>query len=108
MPFPRILVFSIKSIISDDFLNELIKDNFISRKKNYLGTKKFILANGNLVNAQVWQLPSLNIGEITLNNIDVSVLKSINNSGFLLGMSTLKELGNYSIVPNENKILVKN
>ncbi len=96
------------TLISDDFLNELIKDNFISRKKNYLGTKKFILANGTLVNAQVWQLPSLNIGEITLYNINVSVLKSINNSGFLLGMSTLKELGNYSIVPNENKILVKN
>ena len=96
------------TLISDDFLNELIKDNFITRKKNYLGTKKYILANGTLVNAQVWQLPSLNIGEITLNNIDVSVLKSINNSGFLLGMSTLKELGNYSIVPNENKILVKN
>jgi clan AA aspartic protease (TIGR02281 family) len=96
------------TLISDDFLNELIKDNFITRKKNYLGTKKYILANGTLVYAQVWQLPSLNIGEITLNNIDVSVLKSINNSGFLLGMSTLKELGNYSIVPNENKILVKN
>jgi clan AA aspartic protease (TIGR02281 family) len=96
------------TLISDDFLNELIKENFISRKKNYLGTKNFIIANGTLVKAQVWQLPSLTIGEITLYNINVSVLKSINNSGFLLGMSTLKELGNYSIIPNENKILVKN
>jgi clan AA aspartic protease (TIGR02281 family) len=96
------------TLISDDFLNELIKDNFVSHKKNYLGTKNFIMANGTLVKAQVWQLPSLTVGEIKLYNINVSVLKSINNSGFLLGMSTLKELGNYVIVPNENKILVKN
>jgi clan AA aspartic protease (TIGR02281 family) len=96
------------TLISDDFLNDLIKDNFVSHKKNYLGTKNFIMANGTLVKAQVWQLPSLTVGEIKLYNINVSVLKSINNSGFLLGMSTLKELGNYVIVPNENKILVKN
>lgn len=96
------------TLISDDFLNKLINDGFISRENNYLGMDKFIIANGSVVKGEIWQLPSITIGEITLYHIEVVALKKINNSGFLLGMSTLKKLGDYTIVPNENKILVKN
>ncbi len=96
------------TLISDDFLNKLINDGFISRENNYLGMDKFIIANGSVVKGEIWQLPSITIGEITLFDIKVVALKKINNSGFLLGMSTLKKLGDYTIIPNENKILVKN
>ena len=96
------------TLISDDFLNELINEGFISRENNYLGIDKYTIANGSTVKGETWQLPSITIGEITLYDIKVVALKKINNSGFLLGMSTLKKLGDYTIVPNENKILVKN
>ena len=95
------------SLISDDFLNELINDGFISRKNNYVGIDRFTIANGSIVKGEIWQLPSITIGKITLNNIEVISLKNITNSGFLLGMSTLKKLGNYTIVPNENKIILR-
>ena len=94
------------SLISDDFLNELINDGFISRKNNYLGIDRFTLANGSIVKGEIWQLPLISIGKIKLNDIEVVSLKNITNSGFLLGMSTLKKLGNYTIVPNENKIIL--
>ena len=96
------------TLISDDFLNELLNDGFISRENNYLGIDKFTIANGSIVKGEIWQLPSIKIGEIILYDIKVVALKNINNSGFLLGMSTLKKLGDYTIVPNDNKILVRN
>ena len=96
------------TLISDDFLNKLINDGFITRENNYLGIDKYTIANGSIVKGETWQLPSIIIGEITLYEIKVVALKKINNSGFLLGMSTLKKLGDYTIVPNENKILVEN
>ena len=96
------------TLISDNFLNELINEGFISRENNYLGIDKYTIANGSTVRGETWQLPSITIGEITLYDIKVVALKKINNSGFLLGMSTLKKLGDYTIIPNENKILVKN
>ena len=96
------------TLISDDFLNKLINDSFITRENNYLGMDKYTIANGSIVNGETWQLPSISIGEITLYDIKVVALKKINKSGFLLGMSTLKKLGNYTIVPNENIIIVKN
>jgi clan AA aspartic protease (TIGR02281 family) len=96
------------TLISDDFLNELINEGFISRENNYLGIDKYTIANGSIVKGETWQLPSITIGEITLNDIKVVALKKITSSGFLLGMSTLEKLGDYTIVPNENKILVKN
>jgi clan AA aspartic protease (TIGR02281 family) len=96
------------TLISDDFLNELITDGFINRKNNYLGVDKYTIANGSTVKGETWLLPSITIGKITLNDIKVVALKNITNSGFLLGMSTLEKLGDYTIVPNENKILVKN
>jgi clan AA aspartic protease (TIGR02281 family) len=96
------------TLISDVFINELINDGFISRENNYLGIDKYTIANGSTVEGETWQLPSITIGEITLYDIKVVALKKITNSGFLLGMSTLKKLGDYTIVPNENKILVKN
>lgn len=95
------------TLISDDFLNELINDGFISRENNYLGIDKYTIANGSIVKGEIWQLPSISIGEITLYDIEVVALKKINNSGFLLGMSTLKKLGDYTIVPNENKMLLQ-
>ena len=96
------------TLISDDFLTELLNDCFISRENNYLGIDKFTIANGSIVKGEIWQLPSIKIGEIILYDIKVVALKNINNSGFLLGMSTLKKLGDYTIVPNDNKILVRN
>ena len=47
----------------------------------------------------------MKIGSETIYNVEFSSVSS-ENAPFLLGMSTLERLGNYSIVPNENKIII--
>ncbi len=96
------------TLISNDFINDLVTDGFINRDSNYLGYTSVLIADGTKVRGEVWQLPSISIGQIKLYDIHVIALKNIDNSNFLLGMSTLKKLGNYTIIPNDNKILIKN
>ena len=47
----------------------------------------------------------IKIGNETIYNVEFSSISS-ENAPFLLGMSTLERLGNYSIVPNENLIII--
>jgi clan AA aspartic protease (TIGR02281 family) len=96
------------TLISTDFINELVKEGFVSRKNNYLGTNFFQIADGTFVNGEIWKLPYITIGGIKLYDVEVAAIRNINSSSFLLGMSTLKKLGDYTIVPNKNKILIKN
>ena len=96
------------TLISFDLLNKLISDDFINHDINYLGSEKFTLADGTIVKGEIWKLPSILIGDIELKNINVVALNNIRNSGFLFGMSSLKKLGNYTIMPNQNKIIVNN
>ena len=53
----------------------------------------------------IWRIPKIKIGSETIYNVEFSSVSS-ENAPFLLGMSTLERLGNYSIVPNENKIII--
>lgn len=95
------------TLISYSYLNQLIKDGFINKKSNFIGAGRFTIADGSTVRGELWNLPIITIGKIKLENIEVVALENIDSSGYLLGMSTLKKLGNYTIVPNENKIIIK-
>lgn len=95
------------TLISVDYLNQLIKDGFINKKSNFLGAGKFKIADGSSVKGEIWNLPFITIGKIRLEDVEVVALENIDSSEYLLGMSTLKKLGNYTIIPNENKIIIK-
>lgn len=95
------------TLISVDFINELIKEGFVSRQDDFLGSNYFQIADGTKVKGDIWNLPYVTIGGIKLENVHVVSIKNIRSSDFLLGMSTLKKLGNYTIVPNQNKIIIK-
>lgn len=87
------------------FIEDLIKKRYITPEIHFIRHEQFRIADGNTVEGGIWRIPKIKIGSETIYNVEFSSLSS-ENAPFLLGMSTLERLGNYSIVPNENKIII--
>ena len=94
------------STISESYLNKHIRSKFINRSSNFIRKGIYFIANGESVVAEVWQFPSMRLGSKTIYNIEVAVMPGIDEDGFLLGMSTIKKLGNPKIDLANNKIII--
>jgi hypothetical protein len=94
------------STISESYLNKHIRSEFINRSSNFIRKGIYFIANGESVVAEVWQLPSMRLGSKTIYNIEVAVMPGIDDTGFLLGMSTINKLGNPKIDLANNKIII--
>ena len=94
------------TLISRNFLNVLISQGFISKSKNFKKRSNYVIADGSLVTGELWVFPSIQVDGVKLYNVEIGVIDS-SNITFLLGMSTLKKLGNYKISPNQNKIIIE-
>lgn len=88
------------------FIEGLIKKGYITPEIHFIRHEQFRIADGNTVEGGIWRIPKIKIGNETIYNVEFSSVSS-ENAPYLLGMSTLERLGNYSIVPNENKIIIK-
>lgn len=95
------------SLISSEYLNELLDKGYISRYKNFKKPSNYIIADGSSVRGELWIFPKIRMGSVNLYDVEIGVINS-DNITFLLGMSTLKKLGNYQISPKENKIIIQN
>ena len=93
-------------MVSKSYLNRHINSGFINRQSHFVENKRYIIANGDTVTAEVWKLPSITIGPKTIYNIKIAVLNNLEENGFLLGMSTIKKLGKSSIDLSNNKIIL--
>ena len=93
------------STVPTYFIDGLIKKGYITPEIHFIKYKQFRIANGNTVEGGIWRIPKIKIGSETIYNVEFSSVSS-ENAPFLLGMSTLERLGNYSIVPNKNKIII--
>ena len=93
------------STVPLDFIDQLIKKGYITPEIHFIKHKQFRIADGNIIKGGIWRIPKIKIGSETVYNVEFSSVSS-KNAPFLLGMSTLERLGNYSIVPNENKIII--
>lgn len=94
------------STVSKSFLNKHIRSGFINRRSHYKRKGIYYIANGESVIAEVWKLPSMRLGNKTIYNVEVAVMPGIDDSGFLLGMSTINKLGNPKIDLANNKIVI--
>ncbi|MDC1505821.1 retroviral-like aspartic protease family protein [Winogradskyella sp.] len=94
--------------ISKSYLNQHIRSGFINRRTHFKRSGYYVIANGDTVLAEVWQIPSMTIGPKTIYNIEIAVMPGIDESGFLLGMSTINKLGNTKIDLSNNKIMIEN
>jgi len=88
------------------FIEGLIEKGYLTPEIHFVRHEQFWIADGNSVEGGIWRIPKIKIGSETIYNVEFSSVSS-ENAPFLLGMSTLERLGNYSIVPNENKIIIK-
>jgi len=93
------------STVPSDFIDQLIKKGYITPEIHFIKHEQFRIADGNIIKGGIWRIPKIKIGSETIYNVEFSSVSS-KNAPFLLGMSTLERLGNYSIVPNENKIII--
>ena len=83
-----------------------IRSGFVNRHTHFIRNGDYITANGDVVNAEVWQLPSVTMGPKTIYNVEIAVMPGIEETGFLLGMSTINKLGNPKIDLTNNKIII--
>ena len=95
------------STVPSYFINQLINKGYIIPEVHFIKHEQFRIADGNTIEGGIWRIPKIKIGNETIYNVEFSSVSS-ENAPFLLGMSTLERLGNYSIVPNENKIIINN
>jgi predicted aspartyl protease len=93
------------STVPSYFIEGLIKKGYLTPEIHFIKYEQFRIADGNTVEGAIWRIPKIKIGSETIYNVEFSSVSS-ENTPFLLGMSTLERLGNYSIVPNENKIII--
>ena len=68
---------------------------------------EFSIANGDKVMGEIWRVPKIKLGSITLYDVQIAVI-SDENGPFLLGQSTLRKLGDYAIFPEKSKIVIYN
>ena len=94
------------TIVSKSYLRQHIRSGFINKSSHFKRTGYYVIANGDSVLAEIWQIPSMTIGPKTIYNIEIAVLPGIDESGFLLGMSTLNKLGKPKIDLANNKIII--
>lgn len=95
------------TIVSKAYLNTHIRSGFINRSTHFLRHGNYVIANGESLFAEVWEFPSITIGPKTVYNVEVAVMSGIDESGFLLGMSTINKLGKPTIDLANNKIIIK-
>lgn len=93
------------STVPSYFINQLIDKGYITPEIHFIKYEQFRIADGNTIEGGIWRIPKIKIGNEIIYNVEFSSVAS-ENTPFLLGMSTLERLGNYSIVPNENKIII--
>jgi hypothetical protein len=94
------------STISTSFLDNLIRSGFINKSSHFKRKGIYYISNGDKVNVEVWELPSMRLGNKIIYNVEVAVMPGIDDNGFLLGMSTINKLGNPKIDLDNNMILM--
>lgn len=94
------------TVVSKTFLNKHVNSGFIKRRLHFLRNENYTTANGAIVNAEVWKLPSMTIGPKTIYNVEIAVMSGVEEDGFLLGMSTINKLGDPTIDLTNNKIII--
>jgi|GEM_PF-6978719 len=80
--------------ISKELEQELLKDKIIS-KNDYIAPAKYRIANGDILKAKRFILPSLTVGKLKMKNVMCSVVDD--SSAILLGKSFLDQFARWSI-----------
>lgn len=89
--------------ISPDIFIVLYKAGTI-QENDFIGEQMYQFADGSTAKSSIFNIKSLQLGEVVLNNVRASISKNI-NSPLLLGQSALKKFSSYQI-DNDRKLLI--
>src|SRR5690554_4215387 len=94
------------SLISKTIINDLLANGTIS-SQNFLGKSVGKVADGSIVNTEIWSIPSFKIGNREIKNITIGVIDKANVES-LLGMDVLNKLDILKIDLMNDKIYLFN
>lgn len=92
-------------LVSENFISEL-KTNGVVKNINYLkNNAQYIMANGDTISCKQLFLRDIKIGQFVIDSSLVGVYNG--DIDFLLGSSFLKKFKNYSVIENNNYLILE-
>ena len=94
------------TLISKTYLNRLRDLGYLSRANHFIETQNVQIANGDIIEAEFWNIPKMVISDKAIYNVRVAVLDIGVESSFLFGMSALEKLNVSKLDLSNNKIFL--
>lgn len=91
--------------ISSVEANFMLKNDYLS-SKDFKGNRKYLTADGNISEGAVICIREVQVGDVTLKNIEASVVKN-QKAPLLLGQSVLERFGSITIDNSSAKLIIK-
>ena len=92
-------------LIPQTYLNQLRRSGYLTRNIHFKFNKNYMTASGDLVQAEVWNVPMLQVGKFKIYNVEVA---SMDDGSYLFGMSAIEKLGKVSIDLESSRIVIDN
>jgi len=89
-------------VIDREMERELLLEGYLT-KADYIGQTEYILANDQVVKADIIQVDNITIGDYTVNNVKIAVVEE---GSLLCGISFLNKFRNWEIVPNAKQLIL--
>ena len=90
-------------LIPQTYLNQLRRSGYLTRNIHFKFNKNYMTASGDLVQAEVWNVPTLQVGKFKIYNVEVA---SMDDGSYLFGMSAIEKLGKVSIDLESSRIVI--
>lgn len=91
--------------ISSVEANFMLKNDYLSTK-DFRGSRKYLTADGNIAEGSVICIREVQVGDVTLKNIEASVVKN-QKVPLLLGQSVLERFGSFTLDNDNSKLIIK-
>lgn len=91
--------------ISSVEANFMLKNDYLSTK-DFRGSRRYLTADGSIAEGSVICIREVQVGDVTLKNIEASVVKN-QKAPLLLGQSVLERFGSVTIDNDSNKLIIK-
>lgn len=91
--------------ISSVEANFMLKNDYLSTK-DFRGSRKYLTAEGSIAEGTVVCIREVQVGEVTLKNIEASVVKN-QKAPLLLGQSVLERFGSFTLDNDNSKLIIK-
>lgn len=92
-------------VVNGDFFNQLVNNGKISQA-DYKGSVQSIIADGSVVAGSLYNIKSLQAGNLTLNNVEITVMPQ-RNAGMLIGQTFLAKFGKVTLDLDNNRLILE-